>query len=55
MRRHGKRRCRWYADSERNSGYFEHNADKLPFGSQRWWDQMLRENRAGNPGGGGRN
>jgi hypothetical protein len=27
--------------------YIERNADRLPFGSSIWWDQMLRENRAG--------
>lgn len=26
----------------------EHLADKLPFGSQIWWDQMLREDRVQN-------
>ena len=30
--------------------YYEHIADKLPFGSRRWRDQMRRENRLGNPG-----
>ena len=25
-----------------------------PYDSQRWWDEMLRENRAGDPGGGGK-
>ena len=28
-------------------GYVERHADKLPFGSSIWWDQMLREGRAG--------
>ena len=28
-------------------GYIERNANTLPFGSAAWWDQMLRENRAG--------
>ena len=28
-------------------GYVERDASKLPFGSSAWWDQMLRENRAG--------
>lgn len=28
-------------------GYVERDANKLPFGSSLWWDQMLRENRAG--------
>jgi hypothetical protein len=30
--------------------YYEHDANKLPFGTQRWRDQMRRENRLGNPG-----
>jgi len=30
--------------------YYEHDASKLPFGSQRWREQMRRENRLGNPG-----
>ncbi|GAH03131.1 unnamed protein product [marine sediment metagenome] len=55
--RNGKRHCTWYggprAYGNRSGGddYYEHDSDKLPFGSQRWWDQMLRENRL-NPGGG---
>jgi Tfp pilus assembly protein PilE len=28
-------------------GYIVRDANKLPFGSSIWWDQMLRENRAG--------
>jgi hypothetical protein len=32
------------------SDYYEHDANKLPFGSERWRDQMRRENRLGNPG-----
>ena len=31
-------------------GYYEHDANKLPFGTERWRDQMRRENRLGNPG-----
>ena len=27
--------------------YYERDSNKLPFGSSRWWDQMLREDRAG--------
>jgi hypothetical protein len=56
--RNGRRHCRWYEERPRrayrrdNSDYYEHDANKLPHGTQRWWDQMLRENRAGNPGGG---
>ena len=30
--------------------YYVHDANKLPFGSERWRDQMRRENRLGNPG-----
>jgi hypothetical protein len=29
------------------SAYYEHDADKLRIGSQRWWDQMRREGRLG--------
>ena len=32
------------------SDYHEHDANKLPFGTERWRDQMRRENRLGNPG-----
>jgi hypothetical protein len=30
--------------------YYEHLADKLPFGSSIWWEQMMRERRGGRPG-----
>ena len=30
--------------------YYEHIADKLPFGSSIWWEQMMRERRGGRPG-----
>jgi hypothetical protein len=61
-REHGRRHCRSYGGpatySYRSSGsdysgrdYYEHDANSLRFGSQRWWEQMLRENRL-NPGGG---
>ena len=32
------------------SDYYVRDANKLPFGSERWRDQMRRENRLGNPG-----
>jgi hypothetical protein len=32
----------------RGNGYREMLADKLPFGSQAWWDQTAREGRLGN-------
>jgi hypothetical protein len=57
----GARHCRSYRAGrvygyrKGYSDYYEHDADRLPYGTSRWWDQMLRENRAGNPGGGGRN
>jgi hypothetical protein len=56
-REHGRRHCRSYGGpatySYRSGGsdYYEHDSNSLPYGSQRWWDQMLRENRL-NPGGG---
>ena len=61
--RGGVRHCRSYR-AERTYGYrngngngdanyYVHDADKLPFGTARWWDQMQRENRTG--GGGNRN
>jgi hypothetical protein len=55
-RHNGARHCSWYGAPRlryRNgdSDYYEHDSSSLPFGSQRWWDQMLRENRL-NPGGG---
>ena len=31
----------------RGDGYRQHLADKLPYGSQAWWDQMQREGRLG--------
>ena len=31
----------------RGNGYRELLADKLPYGSQAWWDQMAREGRLG--------
>jgi hypothetical protein len=33
--------------SARADGYVVRDADKLPFGSALWWDQMMREDRAG--------
>jgi len=58
--RGGVRHCRSYRrgpaygyhNGNGNGDYYEHDADRLPFGSSRWWDEMMRENRAGNPGGG---
>ena len=51
----GRRHCRLRAAAPQTSDYYVRDADKLPFGTSRWWEEMLRENRAGNPGGGGRN
>jgi hypothetical protein len=33
--------------SAKADGYIVRDADKLPFGSAQWWDQMMREDRAG--------
>lgn len=35
---------------EHGNGYHERLADKLPFGSSIWWEQMMRERRGGRPG-----
>jgi hypothetical protein len=35
------------------NGWFPHDSSQLKFGSQLWWDQMLREGRLNQ--GGGRN
>ena len=51
----GRRHCRGRGYQRQTSEYYVRDADKLPFGTSLWWEQMLRENRAGNPGGGGRN
>jgi hypothetical protein len=51
----GRRHCRERGYRRQTSDYYVRDADKLPFGTSIWWEQMLRENRAGNPGGGGRN
>jgi hypothetical protein len=51
----GQRHCRGRGYARQASDYYVRDADKLPFGTSRWWEEMLRENRAGNPGGGGRN
>lgn len=56
--RNGQRHCarvggsRAYGYRSQGSDYYEHIPEKLPYGSSSWWDQMVRENRAGNPGGG---
>lgn len=48
----GGPRARGYRNRD-SDYYYEYDANKLPFGTQHWWDQMLRENRGGNPGGSG--
>jgi len=35
------------AQPRNNSGYVEYLADKMPFGSVAWWEQMRREGRLG--------
>ena len=51
----GRRHCHGRAAARQTSDYYVRDADKLPYGTSRWWEEMLRENRAGNPGGGGKN
>jgi hypothetical protein len=50
-RRPVRRQLRVNAYRNTNSDYYEHDANKLPFASRRWLEQMRRENRLGNPGG----
>ena len=50
-RRRAYRGPRVYGFRNPSSDYYEHVANKLPFGTRRWRDQMRRENRLGNPGG----
>jgi hypothetical protein len=50
-RRRAHREPLAYRFRSRSSDYYEHDANKLPFGTPRWRDQMRRENRLGNPGG----
>ncbi len=47
-KKHHRQRARGSAQQDvRGSGYYEVWSDKLPFGSQVWWDAMARENRDG--------
>lgn len=56
-RRHGRVHCNgWEVPRHAyrykgDSAYYEHDSSRLPFGTQRWWDQMLRENRLNSGGG----
>lgn len=36
------------ATYQHGEGWYEHDANKLPFGSSLWWEQMLREKRVRN-------
>jgi hypothetical protein len=36
------------SSTPQTSSYREHDANRLPFGSGQWWDQMNREGRARN-------
>jgi hypothetical protein len=51
----GRRHCRGQRYARQTGDYYERDPDQLPYGTSRWWEEMLRANRAGNPGGGGRN
>jgi hypothetical protein len=37
-----------YLRAEHADGWYDHESNKLPFGSALWWQQMEREGRAGN-------
>jgi hypothetical protein len=49
--RHGKRHAYrpahhfYRAPRSQGPGWYPHDTHELPFGSPRWFDQMLRENR----------
>jgi hypothetical protein len=49
--KHAKAQVRQSAGATQRSNaasdYIVRDANKLPYGSSIWWDQMLRENRAG--------
>jgi hypothetical protein len=49
-RQNGKRHCRRVSQERRYrqygyNPYYEHDADRLPVGSSRWFEQMEREGR----------
>ena len=51
-RRNGVTCCRWYGEGRLRGyrarpRYYEYDANRLPFGTSRWWEQMEREGRAG--------
>src|SRR5262249_41784641 len=53
-KRHSKRHTPYAAEyaahqhrNQDSGGWYEHDANKLPFGSTRWWGQMRREGRLG--------
>jgi hypothetical protein len=43
-------RSQSYRQVRPRDDYHEHIADKLPFGSSLWWEQMNRERRGGRSG-----
>jgi hypothetical protein len=43
-------RSQSYRQVRPTDDYYEHIADKLPFCSSLWWEQMNRERRGGRPG-----
>jgi hypothetical protein len=44
---HGYRANSRGSERQPSDGYMEMRADKMPFGSNAWWDQMQREGRLG--------
>ena len=44
----------WRKPREPEAGtYYERDANKLPYGTRTWWEQMDREGRGGQSDGGG--
>src|SRR4029453_14404133 len=41
----GRRHCRSHTSARQTSDYYVRDADQLPYGTSRWWEEMLRENR----------
>jgi hypothetical protein len=39
-----------WRNGKKHGDFYEHDSSKLPLGTQRWREQMRRENRLGNPG-----
>ena len=56
-KKHAKKYARAHSRHSAAGTYIERDANKLPYGTGIWWEQMDREGRGGQSGGGsgGRN